>query len=85
MTDLSDHVSLNPQYMMRLFKKITGMSILEYVTAYRVNGAKELLLKTDWSLEAIAEKVGYYSAGYFIKVFKRTEKMTPGEYRKKYS
>ncbi len=83
-TELAESVPLNPQYMMRLFKKTTGMSVLEYVTGYRIRLSKEMLAKTDWSLELIAEKIGYYSAGYFIKVFKRLEHMTPGEYRKKY-
>ena len=43
-TELADSVSLNPQYMMRLFKKETDMSILEYVTEQRIIRAKELLL-----------------------------------------
>lgn len=84
-TDLADYVSLNPQYMMRLFKKTMGISVLEYVTGQRMNLAKELLLKTDWSQEVISEKVGYYSSAYFSKVFKRIEGMTPGEYRRRYS
>ena len=84
-SDIADYVALNPQYLMRLFKKETGLSILEYVTQKRIERAKELLMKTDWSLTVIAEKVGYLNYTYFMKVFKAQESLTPGEYRKRYS
>lgn len=83
-TDIADHVALNPQYLMRVFKKSTGMSILEYVTKKRIEHAKELLIKTDWPLTSISEKVGYVNYTYFMKVFKSLEAITPGEYRKRY-
>lgn len=83
-TDIASEVGLNPQYMMRLFKKATGMSILDYVVDRRVALAKDMLVRTDWSLDVISENIGYLTATYFIKVFKRSEGLTPGEYRKKY-
>ena len=43
-SDIADYVALNPQYLMRLFKKETGLSILEYVTQKRIERAKELLI-----------------------------------------
>lgn len=83
-TELADSVSLNPQYMMRLFKKETDMSILEYVTEQRIIRAKELLLSTDNSIENIGVQLGYYNYTYFMKVFKRSTGMSPGQYRKQY-
>ncbi len=82
-SDLAKEVALNPQYMMRLFKKSTGHSIVEYVTEAKMVLAKDLLTKTDWGNDMIAEKVGYISSSYFIKVFKRVFGMTPREFRKK--
>lgn len=81
--DIAEHVSLNPQYMMRLFKKKTGKSVLAYVTDRRMELARELLLKTDWSIETITEKCGYISSAHFASLFKRLEGMAPGQYRKK--
>ena len=81
-TDLAKHAALNPQYMMRLFKKTTGKSIVEYVTVYKMERAKELLKKSQWTNEIIAEKVGYVSSNYFIKLFKKQYGITPREYRK---
>lgn len=81
---IADHVGLNPQYMMRLFKKETGRSILVFVTGRRMEIAKEMLLKTDWSIENITEKIGYVSPAHFSSLFKRVEGISPGQYRKKY-
>ena len=83
-SELAQNVSLNPQYMMRLFKKETNMSVLEYVTEQRILRAKELLLSTDSSIENIAVQLGYYNYTYFMKVFKRNMGMSPGQYRKQY-
>ncbi len=81
-SDLAKYAALNPQYMMRLFKKTTGKSIVEYVTERKMEIAKELLTKTQWTNEIISEKVGYVSANYFIKLFKKQYGMTPREFRK---
>ena len=81
-TEIADYAALNAQYMMRLFKKRTGISVLEYVTNCRMEKAKELLRNTDWNNEIVSEKLGYASSGYFIKLFKKTFSMTPREFRK---
>lgn len=82
-TDIAGYAALNPQYLMRLFKRKTGASILDYVTVCRMERARELLKKTQWTNEIISEKVGYASANYFIKQFKKQFGVTPREYRKK--
>ena len=81
-SDIAGYAALNPQYMMRIFKRKTGDSVLEYVTRLRMELSKEMLAKTDWSNEIISEKVGYASSNYFIKLFKREYGMTPREFRK---
>lgn len=81
---IADYVSLNPQYMMRMFKKETGESILVYVTNRRMEMAKEMLLKTDWPIERITEQVGYFSTAHFGKLFKKLEGISPGQYRKEH-
>ena len=81
-TEIADYAALNSQYMMRIFKKQTGISVLEYVTQCRMEKAKELLKNTDWNNELISENLGYASSGYFIKLFKKTFGVTPREFRK---
>ncbi len=80
---IAKDAALNPQYLMRLFKKEMGESILECVTKYRLSYARELLEKTNWNNEIISEKVGYASSNYFIKLFKKQFGLTPREFRKK--
>ena len=80
--DIAAYAALNPQYLMRVFKKETGLSILEYVTELRMKKAAEILRETDWNNELIAERCGYISTNYFIRLFKKHYGMTPGEYRR---
>ncbi|MGV2685834.1 helix-turn-helix domain-containing protein, partial [Clostridium perfringens] len=47
----------------------------------RMKEAKRLLTETDYSVQEIAERVGYAHAISFTRVFKRTAGVTPGEYR----
>lgn len=82
-TDIASYIALNPQYTMRLFKKTTGLSILEYVTKERIEQAKRLLETTQYNNDIIAEKIGYVSVSYFIRQFKKVCGVTPREYKKK--
>ncbi|SCP98680.1 Helix-turn-helix domain-containing protein [Anaerobium acetethylicum] len=79
--EIADQVHLNAQYLMRLFKKETGLSILEYITDERLKLAKELLAKTDYPINKVADSVGYGNYSYFTKIFKKNTGMTPAAYR----
>lgn len=82
--DIAGKVFLNEQYLMRLFKKNTGQSILEYITDARLWMAKQLLIRTDHPIKRVADSVGYGNYSYFTKIFKRNVGMTPVEYRKEH-
>ena len=80
--DIAGQVYLNEQYLMRTFKKITGISILEFITDERVRLAKELLVSTDHPVKQVADNVGYGNYSYFTKLFKRNTGLTPQAYRR---
>ena len=80
---LADMVYLNPDYLARLFKKQTQTSIINYITTYRLEKAKELLHNPDIPVGTVALKVGYGNYSYFSKLFKDVVGCTPNEYRKK--
>ena len=82
-SEIADAVYLNPQYFMRLFKKETGKSVLEFITESRLNNAKNLLIKTNLPITEVALNVGYDNFSYFSKMFKRNTGVSPSEYRKK--
>jgi AraC-like DNA-binding protein len=65
----------------RTFKEIVGEKYVEYITKYRLEVAKRLLLETDLKIDDIAEKVGYLGRNSFIRIFRKYEGITPGKYR----
>ncbi|KRG12806.1 hypothetical protein ACA29_10365 [Lederbergia galactosidilytica] len=70
---------------MRYFKKHTGETILQHLNRLRMEQTKYLLKTSDLQIKVIAIRVGYSDVSSFIRKFKQQEKMTPGEFRKKYT
>ena len=79
---LSDEFHLNPQYISQLFKNEIGVGFLAYLTSVRLEKAKKLLLATSLSVAEIAEQSGYADYRVFTKVFKKSEGVTPSQYRR---
>lgn len=80
---LAQDFVINPNYISQLFRKELGMTFTDYITKMRMNYAKELLQKTEYSQGEIAAKCGYSDYFYFIRVFKKTTGVTPGQFRHK--
>lgn len=78
---LSRRFSVSKFYLCREFKERFTYSILNYITAKRVNYAKELLRFSSRSVQEIAFLCGIEDSNYFNKVFKKAEGVTPTEYR----
>jgi len=74
-------VYLSPSYASRLFKTVQDCTIMEYLTAVRLEDAKRLLRNPMYLIDEIASNVGYSDASYFTKVFRREEGITPTQYR----
>ncbi|MNW46755.1 putative response regulatory protein [compost metagenome] len=79
---LAEVVYLNPDYLARLFKKETGISLGSYVIQVRISVAKQLLETSKLSVYAVANQVGYANYSYFSKLFKQEVGVTPNEYKK---
>ena len=79
---VAEMVNLNPTYFSALFKKESGVNFLDYLTDLRINAAKEYLTDPLKGASEIASLVGYDSAGYFTRAFKKRTGLTPTEYRK---
>lgn len=80
---IAAHFFIDKSYLSRIFKEITHFTVSEYINVERIKLAKLYLVKTDFSIEAIAHKVGYNYLSYFIKTFKKHTEMTPLQYRKR--
>ncbi|WP_105616219.1 AraC family transcriptional regulator [Vallitalea okinawensis] len=65
----------------RIFKKITGMKLVEYIAKYRISKAKELMLEPDLTIEQIAFMVGFENQNYFSRTVKKYEGEPPATLR----
>jgi len=74
-------VGVSPNYLSAVFSQSTESTFVEYVTNKRMEKAKNLLKTTDESSGDIALMVGYKDPHYFSFVFKKTQGMSPREYR----
>ena len=79
---LAQEFHLNPQYISQLFKNEIGVNFLSYLTNIRMEKAKKLLLSTSLSIAELAEQSGYGDYRVFTKVFKKSEGVTPSQYRR---
>ena len=79
---LAERFHLNPQYISQLFKNEIGVGFLAYLTNIRMEKAKKLLLSTPLSVAEVAERSGYGDYRVFTKVFKKSEGVTPSQYRR---
>lgn len=78
---LADMYGLSAKYFGALFKKMLGQSVNEFLLRRRVEAAKEMLMSTDMSMDAIARETGFDNQFYFSKCFKEIENITPTGYR----
>ena len=68
---------------LEILKKNIGMTFIQYVSALRLAKFKHLLLTSDKTIQSLVQEVGYVDVSAFIRKFRQTEGMTPGEYREK--
>lgn len=78
---ISDNFNLNASYLSRIFKKLMGISLSEYIHKVRINKAIELMHKDKLSVREISEMVGYNNVLTMNRAFKKYQGTTAGKYR----
>lgn len=73
---------ISAYHFLRMFKRSTGLSPLQYIIRRRMQVARELLVKTGLSIAEIALETGYGNSSHFIDLFKRCYGVTPAAFRK---
>lgn len=76
---ISDH------YLSRLFKKTTGLSVVEYINSIRLTAAKNLLENSPMLISRVGESVGFGTTTHFSRAFKESAGLSPQQYRKIYN
>ncbi|WP_422614993.1 bifunctional transcriptional activator/DNA repair enzyme AdaA [Cohnella caldifontis] len=81
--ELADRCHGSRFHLQRTFKRIKGVSPMEYVQQVRMDQASERLVTTGESVLEIAQAVGIGGAAYLTTLFKRKTGLTPGAYRER--
>ncbi len=81
LNELADHVNFSPNHLSAIFRQQTGQTLIKYLTDYRMDKAKEMLISTGKKSNEIGSMVGYKDPHYFSHLFKKTQGMTTTQYR----
>jgi AraC-like DNA-binding protein len=66
-----------------MFKAETGISFVDYISLVKMARAKLLFLEGRWKVFEISSMLGFSETGYFCKIFKKTQGITPNQYKAK--
>jgi two-component system response regulator YesN len=80
LNDVASLFSISPSYLSILFKKATDIGFTEYVTQKKISRAKAWISEGQMKIYEIADRLGFESAFYFSKVFKKVVGCSPREY-----
>ena len=81
--DLGKRFSVSKYYMLRGFKRRYSVTIVQFINQCRMNYAKNELRFTDKQIDTIAEECGIHDSSYFNRIFRTTEGISAGAYRRK--
>ena len=79
---IADALGLSSSYLGKVYKSVTGHTILEQILDTRMQEARRLLIESTFSVAEISEQCGFSSDSYFYKIFRQENGTTPTAYRK---
>lgn len=82
-SELADAISMSRSNLLRKVKKLSNLSVSQFIRNVRLKHAKEMLEETSFTVSEISYKVGFGSPSYFIKCFGELYGYPPGEAGKK--
>lgn len=81
-TRLAEHCGYSKDHFTRKFKETYGCTPRQYISAAKLNHAKQLLLTTDMSIWEVADALGFRDAGHFTNFFSSKTQLSPSFFRK---
>jgi AraC-like DNA-binding protein len=82
---ISKQVFLSSYYFSKLFKKEIGINYIDYVNRKKILHAQLLLQDTSWTIDSIAQSLGFTQITYFSKTFKKVTGISPRQFQKQAS
>ncbi len=83
LTELSGQAGISSGYLSRIFKKYFHISVVDYIHLRKLHMAKYYMISGELSISDISFILGYSESGYFCKIFKKYEGMTPSAFYRK--
>ena len=83
LTALADRVHFHPVYLSRMYKETMGVSLSDHIAEARMNVVCGMLKDTRTPISEISRQMGFSSANYFARWFKKRMGVTPQEYRER--
>lgn len=84
-TEIASEFGYNPDYLSSLFRKTTGMTLINYINKTRIEISKSLIANYEVSIKEAAYSCGFSDEKYYMKTFKKLEGMTPSQYKKAFT
>ena len=81
--EMAASLNISYRHLSRLFKQVTGTTIVQRYNDIRIERAKKLLRETNLLNKEVASQVGFKNENYFSTLFKQVTTLSPGEYRQK--
>jgi AraC-like DNA-binding protein len=81
LADLQHIAHMSRSNLMRVFRKATGQTPIEYLLRLRIQKAMELLQNSDLKITEIAFEIGFNDSNYFTRQFKRIQGLSPRDFR----
>jgi AraC-like DNA-binding protein len=78
---VAEHLGYNPDYLGRIYRQTYNCTLTEAIHSRRIRKACDYLLNSNLTIGQIASSCGFSDADYFRRIFKRTMKLTPSNYR----
>ena len=80
--DVAAYACVSPGYMSKIFKRVMGMSLVDYISSVKVAKAKEMMERSpEMRVSDIALALGFHNIYYFSKVFRKIEGVPPTEWK----
>ncbi|MFC6551595.1 response regulator [Cohnella cellulosilytica] len=83
LTEMAQYANMSISYFSSWFKRCTGRTLVQYIQEVRIEKAKQLLRETQLKNYEVAERTGFATQPYFIRVFKNAVGVSPNEFRKR--
>lgn len=83
--EICNETHISKYYLCHLFKRTTGLSVMQYTNNLRLTQAKKLLINTNMKIQDIALSLGFSSSTFFCKFFKNSVGCPPAQYRNKHA